>query len=258
MDDLFSLLTVFKDHSRRQRLKTIFAHDQGQGKMTYRKIRECRNLSAATSELKEDSDYDVVLFSDEFSKEETGEFIEFIASNHEKKIGSIIVFNNTNPPKELVAYYRACGCDKIFFEPFSVESLSEIIKLVEQIWRENSASKKEQAVKLLMELALDEVNIKAAELRTTGERSEYSSILKSAFALCEKEILNSPSHYVMEFTEAHDKREKERKDLGLPTDQELIYSGVSRRVHDLVHKRNKLIREEKETKLKKLLDGVKG
>lgn len=123
----------------------------------FEKVEQATQLTEGLKILTERAKVDLVLMSNQFGQEEIGEFIESAKKTRTGEDSAyVIVMKGSEANNVNVASSMFIGAHSLLFEPFSVDQLTEITKLADEIRATNTGARKRAALQLLIQNLMTE------------------------------------------------------------------------------------------------------
>ena len=179
---LLNALIVDSSSETRSTLKGLLESDQNYKDPIYQSVTAVNSISEATSLLTSGAIFDVIFISLKIEIPKIEEFIVTTRINDPyKSIAFILACNAAQEhDKALVAQGMAIGADAFLLFPCSIEQLHQVSSVAQLIKIEAHGRKTENALKILIDTFITEIEKRVEILYDDGHPHPYSKHLKVA------------------------------------------------------------------------------
>lgn len=225
----FDALICDPDVSTRIRLKTATTAVPRFGR-----IGHCGTLPEATEALAGQLPFNVVFLSNRLPQEEISEFIKKGRETQQGQDAAyIVVLAGTYQDSSTVAENVLVGADGFLFEPYSVDSLTEITMIAAKVKRERSFAREAAALTLVITDVMGQIDL-IAQLKANGlDMGPNLKRLRELCAVFKTLSKDSLLNYTMIAIEKFQAAE-------VPTNGKKKYGGVSDRVKKRLEEKHRL------------------
>ena len=169
MEQKLQVLSVDPDQNSRARLKNAFGSTRSPAVVS-----PASTLEGAMTQLKEGESFDLLVLSSSFGFEKISSFVSTMKNTDSgKDLITIVVLKGTERDSSFVVKNFLFGVQGFLCEPFSVDGLSELIKVVEEAKVEKEDKKKKAALDFIIEEVIRSLD-KCARQLALGQSLGYS------------------------------------------------------------------------------------
>ena len=174
------------DTQSRARLKQALHHEEQAGTMRFHTIFALSSLDKATVLLKSNSNFDLILISDSFSRESINQFIMDARATREEQYAFILVLKPKCQDYEGVMGSVATGMHGMLCAPYSIDNLREIAEISKKVREGNEERRILCSMPVLIDLNLKQLQGKVERLVQKSEHKprlspKYREILAKVF-----------------------------------------------------------------------------